>query len=317
MINSFIIKASTNIIYGDMPQNVDERFNMMTTEDLEEGLRSGAIQRYINELPDRLVAIGVKVLLTFIIAFIGIKLIKWLRTIVKKALTKAGIEKGVIQFTDSLVRTVLGIFLLLWVAVNFGVEATSIAALISSVSIAIGLALQGSLSNFAGGVLILVLKPFVVGDFIREDSHGNEGTVKEISLFYTKLLSYDNKTIILPNGSLANCSMVNFSRDGKRRIDLRVSISYESDIKKAKDVIYKILDANKLVIQDMEKIVFVADLADSGVIIGVRCYTNAADYFKLHWDLLEEIKYAFDEKSIGIPYPQMDVHFDSDNQMFM
>ena len=307
-----LLDSQVNVLYdstGGQPK-LDDQFGMQTVEDISNNIKSGALQTYLDELPGKLLAMGVKVILTFVIVFIGVKLIKMLRKSVKKGLEKARVEKGVIQFTDSLLKAVLTILLILWVAVNFGVEATSIAALISSVSIAVGLALQGSLSNFAGGILILLLKPFKVGDFIKEDSHGNEGTVKEISLFYTKLLSYDNKTIILPNGTLANASMVNYSDSGKRRLDLRVSISYGSDIRKAKEVILGVVDKNPFVLTDLEKIVFVADLEDSGVSIGVRCFVNASDYFKSRWQMLEDIKYALDENGIEIPFPQMDVHLD-------
>ena len=308
-----IAEASVNVLYdasSENQTNIDEQFGMQTVEDISENIKSGALQTYLDELPDKLIAMGVKVLLTFIIIIVGIKLINMLRKTVRKALEKINVEKGVVQFTDSLIKAVLTILLVLWAAVNFGVEATSIAALISSVSIAIGLALQGSLSNFAGGILILLLKPFKVGDYIKEDTHSNEGTVKEISLFYTKLLSYDNKTIVLPNGILANSSMVNFSDEGKRRLDLRVSISYKADIKKAKDVIMDVIDKCDMVLDDLQKIVFVAELDNSGVILGIRCFANADQYFKTRWSLLEDIKYALDENNIEIPYPQLDVHLD-------
>lgn len=307
-----IAETSVKVLYdtSDTQTNIDDQFGMQTVEDISENIKSGALQTYIDELPGKLLAMGVKVILTFVIVIIGVQLIKILRKAIRKALETAKVEKGVIQFTDSLVKSALTILLVLWVAVNFGVEATSIAALISSVSIAIGLALQGSLSNFAGGILILLLKPFKVGDYIKEDTHNNEGTVKEISLFYTKLLSYDNKTIVLPNGMLANSSMVNFSDEGKRRLDLRVSISYKSDIKKAKDVIMEVIDNSDMVLSELQKIVFVSDLNDSGVLLGIRCFANADQYFKTRWSLLEDIKYALDENNIEIPYPQMDVHID-------
>ena len=315
MIHYFykIAEASVNVLYDASSENqskIDEQFGMQTVEDISENIKSGALQTYLDELPDKLLAMGVKVLLTFVIILVGIKLINMLRKTVRKALEKINVEKGVVQFTDSLIKAVLTILLVLWAAVNFGVEATSIAALISSVSIAIGLALQGSLSNFAGGILILLLKPFKVGDYIKEDTHSNEGTVKEISLFYTKLLSYDNKTIVLPNGILANSSMVNFSDEGKRRLDLRVSISYKADIRKAKDVIMDVINKSDMVLDDLQKIVFVADLDNSGVILGIRCFANADQYFKTRWSLLEDIKYALDENNIEIPYPQLDVHLD-------
>jgi len=311
-----LLSEGVNILYGDVGSSgssLDEQFGMMTTDQIGEEIKNGAIDRYLQTLPDKLLEMGIKVFLTFILTFIGIKLIKMIRKLVKSTLTKAGIEKGVIQFTDSLIRTVFGFLLVLWVAVNFGVEATSIAALISSVSIAIGLALQGALSNFAGGILILILKPFKVGDYIKEDSHANEGVVKEITLFYTKLLSYDNKTIILPNGTLANSSMVNYSHDGKRKIDLRLEISYKSDIKEARRVILHILENNDLVIKEMDKVVFVAELGSNGVVVGVRCFTKATDYFNLYWQLLEEIKYGLDKAGVAIPYPQLDVHFDDNS----
>jgi len=309
-----LLDGGVSVIYdGDYGQSeMDEQFGMQTVEDITQNIKSGALQAYLDELPGKMIAVGVKVLLTFIIVLIGVKLIKILRKAVKKALEKANVEKGVIQFTDSLIRTVLTVLMVLWVAVNFGVEATSIAALISSVSIAIGLALQGSLSNFCGGILLLILKPFKVGDYIKEDTHSNEGTVKEISMFYTKLLSYDNKTIILPNGILANSSMVNYSDEGKRRLDLRVAISYKADIKKAKEIIMNVVENNKMVLDNYQKIVFVADLEDSGVSIGVRCFANADEYFATRWNLLEDIKYALDENNIEIPYPQMDVHLDKE-----
>lgn len=284
-----------------------------STKDLDSiksDIQSGVFRSYFEQLPGKLAELGVKVVFAIIVLFIGLKLISLLRKCVKRALEKTTLEKGVIQFTDSMIKTILTVFLVVGIAVNLGVEATSIAALISSVSIAIGLALQGSLSNFAGGLLLLALKPFKVGDYIKEDTHGNEGTVKEISMFYTKLLSFDNKTIILPNGTLANSSMVNYSDDGRRRIDLRFEISYDSDIRKTREIVMNLLDNNPKILQDMQKIVFVSELGSHGVLMGVRCFTKAGDYFPVHWNLLENIKYALDENSISIPFNQLDVHID-------
>lgn len=296
--NNAIIQAN-NLI--DSTKDIDA---------LKESYKSGALQSYFEQLSVRLANLGVKIVFAIIIMFVGLKLINFLRKCIKKGLEKTTLEKGVIQFTDSFIKTILTIFLVIGIAVNLGVEATSIAALISSVSIAIGLALQGSLSNFAGGLLLLALKPFKVGDYIKEDTHGNEGTVKEITMFYTKLLSVDNKTIILPNGILANSSMVNYSDDGRRRIDLRFEISYDADIRTAKELVSELINSNKLILQDMQKIVFVSELGSHGVIMGVRCFTKASDYFPVYWDLLEKIKYTLDENSISIPYNQLDVHID-------
>lgn len=306
-----------NLLYGDTGSQSSSTIvqnnleNWKTVDDIQQTIKSGALERYLDSLPDKLLELGIRVLFSIIVVFVGLKLINFIRKIIRKSFERHDVEKGVIQFTDGLIRALLTIFLIFWVAVNFGVQATSIAALISSISIAIGLALQGSLSNFAGGILILILKPFKVGDYIKEDTYQNEGTVMEISLFYTKLLSYDNKTIVLPNGTLANTSMANYSRDGKRRIDLKLGISYEADIKQAREVIMDILNKSDKVYQNMQKIVFVRELGDNGVILGVRCFVNAGEYFPVYWELLEEIKYAFDKNDIGIPFPQMDVHLES------
>lgn len=311
-----LLNMSGIYVVGDT--NIDDtlsqaNYMIYTAKDLDslkEDIESGALQKYFEQLPGKIAEFGIKVLLAFIVLFLGLKLIKIFRKFVKRSLEKTNVEKGVIQFTDSLLKTLLTIILVIGIAVNLGVEATSIAALISSISIAIGLALQGSLSNFAGGLLLLALKPFKVGDYIKEDTHGNEGTVKEITMFYTKLLSYDNKTIVLPNGILANSSMVNYSDDGRRRIDLKFEVSYEADIKKVKELVMVLLDENKLILQNMQKIVFVSDLGTDGVKVGVRCFTKSSDYFPVYWQLLEDIKYTLDENNIGIPYPQLDVHLD-------
>ena len=194
------------------------------------------------------------------------------------------------------------------IAASFGVDAASIIAVLGSAGVAIGLALQGSLSNLAGGVLILVLKPFKVGDYIIEDTNKNEGTVTEIQIFYTKLTTPDNKTIILPNGTLANSSLTNVTHAPDRRNEIKIGISYDSDIRTAKKILQDLLDNDVDVLQDKEKVVFVDDLADSSVVIGMRCFFKNDDYWQGRWRLLEEAKYALEEQGIVIPYPQMDVH---------
>ena len=213
-----------------------------------------------------------------------------------------------VQFLDSFIKVGLYIILGFMVAGGFGLDAASVVAVVGSAGVAVGLALQGSLSNFAGGVLILLLKPFKVGDYIKEDSQGNEGTVTEIQMFYTKLLTYDGKTVVLPNGTLANTSLVNVTAANFRRLDVTVGISYDSDIKKAKAVLTRLVDENPLVIQDKDKVVTVDDLADSAVVIAVKCHVKTEDYWTLRGQLLENIKLRFDEEGITIPYPQLDVH---------
>ena len=263
------------------------------------------------EFGDSLTQLGIKVLLAFLTLFIGLKLIKWVRKITKKCLQRANADVGVMQFLDAFIKYSLIFLLVLGIAASFGFQVTSLAALLGSAGVTLGLALQGSLSNFAGGVLILLLKPFKVGDYIREDTNGNEGTVTEISLFYTKLLTYDEKIIVLPNGTLANNSLTNVTGAETRRLDLKIGVSYDSDIKKVKEVIQKLLDEETGVLKERETNIFVDNLADSSIVIGVRCYTKQSEYWPVKWRILENIKLTFDENDIEIPYPKMDVQIRS------
>ena len=191
---------------------------------------------------------------------------------------------------------------------EFGMEAASIVALLGSAGVTIGLALQGSLSNLAGGVLILVLKPFRVGDYIHEDTHGNEGTVTEINMFYTKLTTVDERVVVMPNGTLANTSLVNFTVNGIRRVDMVFSIAYGADINLAKKVIEEVLDNYDKKLTGKTVSVFVDSLDDSCVNIGARLYCAGADYWDAKWTVTEEVKKALDDHRIEIPFPQLDVH---------
>jgi len=256
---------------------------------------------------DSLISLGVKVLLAFLTLFIGLKLIKWLRKIIKKCLQRANADMGVVQFLDAFIKYTLITVLVLGIASSFGFEVASLAALLGSAGVTLGLALQGSLSNFAGGVLILLLKPFKVGDYIKEDTNGNEGTVTEISLIYTKLITFDGKVIVLPNGTLANNSLTNVTENDLRRLDLFVTISYDSDIKRVRDILLSLLAEDNGVLKDKERNVFVDNFADSGIVVGVRCYTKQTDYWPVKWRILENIKLKFDENNIEIPYSRMDV----------
>ncbi len=282
----------------------------ISPEDVEKEI--GIIRQFLEELPQKALNLGVRILLAVVFLFIGVSLIKIIRRIVKKSLTRAGADVGVVQFLDSFIKVGLYIILGFMVAGGFGLDAASIVAVVGSAGVAVGLALQGSLSNFAGGVLILLLKPFKVGDYIKEDSRGNEGTVTEIQMFYTKLLTYDGKTVVLPNGTLANTSLVNVTAANFRRLDLTVGISYDSDIKKAKAVLNRLINENPLVLQDKDKVVVVDDLSDSSVVMAVKCHVKTEDYWTLRGELLENIKLCFDEEGILIPYPQLDVHMEKE-----
>lgn len=281
----------------------------MIQEELRELNESvNALEKFLAELPEKALEFGIRVLFAVLILIIGLKAIKTIRKILKKSLNRASVELGVIQFLDSLLKIVLNIVLVLMIASNFGFDATSVVALVGSAGVAIGLALQGSLSNIAGGILILLLKPFRVGDYIIEDSNGNQGSVKEIGIFYTKLQTGDNKIVILPNGTLANNSITNFSEAHLRRVDITVGISYDADIKKAKDILQRIIDEDADVKQDDTKRVFVDSLGASEVVIGLRVYCENEKYWELKWRLLETIKLTFDEEGIEIPYQKLDVH---------
>lgn len=282
---------------------------MTETADLVElNNKLSALENFMEEFPEKALSLGIRVLIAIVVFFIGMKLIKLVRKIVRKSLDHLDVELGVIQFLDALIKVVLYIILFLAIASNFGFDATSVVALVGSAGVTIGLALQGSLSNLAGGILILVLKPFRVGDYIVEHSNGNEGTVKEIGIFYTKLATGDRKIIILPNGTLANTSLTNTSEAKLRRIDLLIGISYDADIKKAKDVMQQILDADEDVNKSEKTFVFVDSLGASEVVLGMRCYCENEKYWATRWRLLETVKMEFDNAGIEIPYQQISVH---------
>lgn len=288
-----------------------DALNISLSEITEEEIDIGLIEQFFSELPDKAFRFGIRVLLAIVVFFIGVKLIKLVRKMVKKSLLRGNAEQGVVQFLDSFIKAALYIVLVLFIASGFGVDATSVVALLGSAGVAIGLAIQGSLSNLAGGVLILLLKPFKVGDYIKEDTSGNEGTVEEIQLFYTRLVTPENKIIVLPNGNLSNASLTNVTYAPDRRMDIKVGISYKADIKKAKEVLLEVLINDEHVLKEKEQIVYVDELADSAVILGIRCWFKNEEYWEGKWRITEKVKYALDENEIEIPYPQMDVHVDN------
>lgn len=272
-----------------------------------EELDMGLLQSFLQELPDKALRFGIRVLLALIVFFIGSQLIKLVRRILKKSMKRGNADVGVMQFLDSFIKITLYVVLIFAIASGFGLDAASVVALLGSAGVAIGLAIQGSLSNFAGGVLILLMKPFKVGDYIIAES-GNEGTVTEIQIFYTKLATVDNRIVVIPNGALSNSSLINASAMPQRRIDISVGISYKADIRKAREVIVKIMEEDEKVLQEQEKKVFVDSLADSAVILGIRCHVASEDFWETKWRMNENIKYALDEAGISIPYNQLDVH---------
>ena len=266
------------------------------------------LTQYVQDSIPGLITFGLKVLAALVAFFVGRLVIRWIRKIVRRSFERSGADKGVEQFVDSLLKYGLYALLVFSLISSLGFDTTSVAAVLASGGVAIGLALQGSLSNFAGGVLILLLKPFVVGDYIIEDTNGKEGTVKEIQIFYTKLSTIDNKTIVIPNGMLTNNSITNATAKDERQLDLRVGISYDADIRQAKNVIEELLEKDECIIKNEQINVFVHELAESAVVLGIRAWVKNEEYWTTRWRLLEEIKLSLDENGLEIPYPQMTVH---------
>lgn len=257
------------------------------------------------------IAIGaLNVVLALLIFFIGAKLIKQIRKRVRQALEFKRTDHGVVSFIDSLLKVALYILLILILLRWFGFEITSISALVASSGLTLGLALQGSLSNFAGGVLILFIKPFQVGDYIKETTGGNEGTVNCINLFYTTMLTLDNKRIMVPNGTLANASIVNYTAQGIRRVEVMVGVSYHADLKLAKKVAREALEKNPYRLQAQASEVVVTNLGDSSVDLKCMFWVNSGDYFNAFFLATEEIKLALDENNIEIPFPQVTVSYE-------
>ena len=277
-------------------------------EEMEELIKPGVLKTFLSALPEKAMNLGIRVLLAVLVFLIGVQLIKLIRSIIRKSMKRANVEVGAVQFVDSFLKAAMYIILVLTIASSFGLDAASIVAVLGSAGVAIGLAVQGSLSNLAGGVLLLILKPLKVGDYIKEDSSGKEGTVTEIQIFYTKLLTFDNQTVILPNGSLANNSLINVSAEPHRRMDIKIGISYKADLKKAKDVLPQVLETDEKTSKDKDRLVFVDELAESAVILGVRCWFAQEDFWSGKWRITENCKLALDEAGIEIPYNQLDVH---------
>ena len=279
----------------------------MGAQGLEKEVNTGVIERFLQQLPEQIFHLGLSVVLAALAFLIGVQLIGLLRRILKKTLIKSRVDEGAVRFIDSFVKFGLYFVLILMIASGMGVDAASILAILGSASVAVGLAIQGSLSNFAGGVLLLVLKPFVAGDYIR-DGLGNEGTVDAVDIFYTQIITPENKVIVLPNGTLANGTITNYTKCSERRIDIPVGIAYEEDIHKAREVIEAAILAMPSVLKEKEIRVFVDSLGESSVNLNVRCWALQSDFWTTKWELTEQIKYALDEAGVRIPYPQLDVH---------
>ena len=293
-----------------MPETIESTESVDVITEAQAGIEQvaknpGIIRTYFESLIPDLFNFALQVIIAIIVYAVGAKLIKMTVKIVRKTLERRNTDIGVIQFLSAVIRYSM-YFVLFMVILNlFGIATTSAVAVLGSCGVAVGLALQGSLANFAGGVLILLLKPFVVGDYIIEGA--NEGTVYEISIFYTKLKTVDNKVIVIPNGNLSNSSLINVSHMDNRRVDVAVGIAYEADIRTAKDILYKVAEKDPARLPDEDIVVAVDNLGASSVDMTVRIWVKSEDYWPTKWRLTENIKYALDENNISIPYQQIDV----------
>lgn len=265
-----------------------------------------AVEKWMEQLPEKAWHFGLKVFFALVVFIVGIWLIKMVRKIIHKAFLKANADKGVAQFTESFVRIALYVVLLLTIASAFGMDATGVVAILGSAGVAIGLALQGSLSNFAGGILILLIKPFVIGDYIV--ACGEEGKVTSIDMCYTKLTTSDDRIVVLPNGTLANATIENNTATPQRRAEVFVSVSYDANLELAKEMIWEAVRTEDFVLKEKEIVVYVSELGAHSVDIGIRYYTKNEDYFISKGIVLEKIKKVLDEHRIEIPYQQLDVH---------
>lgn len=279
---------------------------MEVTEIVENFEDLSTIERMVRNIKDISSDLLLKIVICVAVYFVGSKIIKWISRTVRRMMEKSNIRTGAVTFTVSAIRIFMYTILIVWIAMQFGLKESSVAALVASGGVGIGLALQGGLSNLAGGFLILLFHPFQIGDYII--SQENEGTVQKIELLHTTLQALDNRKIIVPNGNLANNVIVNVTASERRRLEVKVGISYEDDVKKAKEILQKLIEEDERIHQEEEKLIFVSELGESSVILGLRVWVDTSQYFPVLWDMNERIKVEFDKQGIHIPYPQMDVH---------
>ncbi|QED38067.1 mechanosensitive ion channel [Antarcticibacterium arcticum] len=262
---------------------------------------------YAKEFTDKLVDYLPSFLSAIFLLLFGLWFIKIFTGQVRRIIHKKGYDKTIENFAISLIGVALKILLVILVITQLGFETTSLVAVIGAAGLAIGLALQGSLANFAGGVLIIILKPFRVGDWI--EAKGVSGSVKETSLFYTKINTFGNQLAIIPNGQLTNDNIINYTVEGKRRAAITVGISYDSDIKLAKEILLNLLKEQEKILTDPEPMVVVTELGDSSVNLSVRFWALNDDFWNCSWYTIEESKTRLEAAGISIPFPQRDVHF--------
>ena len=275
---------------------------MFSTNITEEG-----INELINKLIDGGIEIGGRILGAIIIFLIGKMMINWANKLFAKMLEKRKVDASIQSFLKSIVNITLLVLLFLAVIGQLGIELTSFAALLASVGVAVGMALSGNLSNFAGGVIILVFRPYKVGDYI-EASTGASGTVTDIQIFHTVLTTPDNRVVFAPNGAMSGAVVTNYSRKDTRRVDFTFGVEYGTDFNQAKAIILEVINQDSRILKDPAPFVEVGALADSSVNITVRVWVNAADYWGVNFDMNKNVYATFNERGISFPFPQLTVH---------
>lgn len=260
----------------------------------------------LQKLTDAVVVYGMEVLAAVCILIVG----RWganvLRSLVHKILTRREVEGTVVSFVSNLTFIAVMTFVVLAAVSKLGVQTTSFVAVIGAAGLAIGLAFQASLSNFASGFLLVLFRPFKKGDFI--EGAGTAGVVEEIQIFTTRLVTPDNKLIIIPNSKLMGDNIVNYSALGTRRVDFKFGVSYGDDLKKVKQVLQRIVDGEKRALKEPAPMIAVSELADSSVNLIVRLWVKSGDYWSVYFDTVEKVKLTFDAEGISIPFPQRDIH---------
>ncbi len=265
-----------------------------------------SVESISEKIYELIMTFGPRLIGAVITLIIGWWIIKIVQKAIRKGFEKREMEPSLKGFLNSMIGILLKTMLIISVVGMMGVEMTSFIAVLGAAGLAVGMALSGTMQNFAGGVMILLFKPFKVGDFI--DAQGHTGTVNEIQIFNTILKTPDNKTIIIPNGGLSTSSMTNFSTEPRRRVDFLFGIGYGDDVDKAKTVLLGLIDKDERILKDPEPFIAVSELGDSSVNIVVRVWAEAVNYWGIYFDLTENVYKTFDKEGLNIPFPQMDVH---------
>ena len=263
-------------------------------------------QSFFGKFMDKIIGFLPSIIGAIIVLFVGVWICRFIRKFVRRLMIARSVDITIQNFVNELLRWVLYIILFLTVIQKIGVPVSSFLGALAAAGVAIGLALQGSLSNFAGGIMLLILKPFRIGDSI--EAKGHIGTVERIGMFYTTLIKFGNERVIIPNGPLFSDNIINYSQNPTRRHNIIVGIGYGSDLKKAKEILYRLAKECPTALQEPPAVVYVEELADSSVNLSLRIWSNTENYLETRFYLIEQIKLTFDKEGIEIPFPQRDVH---------